>query len=85
MRTIEELKAFCEGYLKAKMLEHDNDVSGVDDWFRWGGYDLNIFGSYWSTRLGDSITALSVDAYPEDWEHTLPDALHTFDVTTTTN
>lgn len=85
MKTIEELKAFCEGYLKAKMLEHNGNVEDTDDWFRWGGYDLNIFGSYWGIRLEGNTTALSVDAYPEEWELTLPDALHTFDVTTTTN
>lgn len=80
MKTIEELKAFCEGYLKAKMLEHNGNVEDIDDWVQWGGYDLNIFGAYLSVRLEGDTTALSVDAYPDGWTDRLPDALHTFDI-----
>ena len=81
MKSIEELKAYCGDYLKAQLQECEGDVSGLDEWFTWGGYSLNIFGSYWGIRLNDNTRAISVDAYPENWEDTLPDALHTFDIT----
>ena len=80
MKTFEELKAFCEDYLKAKLAEGNGDVSDTDDWVQWGGYDLNLFGSYYSVHLNDNTKALTVDAYPDGWTDVLPDALHTFNV-----
>ena len=80
MKTIEELKAFCNEYLKTKLVENNGDVSETDDWVQWGGYDLNLFGSYWSVLLNDNTKALTVDAYPDGWTDELPDALHTFNI-----
>ena len=42
MKSIEELKAYCGDYLKAQLQECGGDVSGLDEWFTWGGYSLNI-------------------------------------------
>ena len=42
--SIENLKAFCEGYLMAYMRYVDMDTSDVDDWITWGGYDINLCG-----------------------------------------
>ena len=81
MKSVEELKAFVQGYRAAMMFTHKGDVSEVDDWVLWGGYDLNLFGSYYGVRLNDDTTALSVDAYPQGWAGDLPDAIHSFDIT----
>ena len=79
MKTLNELRAFCEGYLEG--LSRDNvDITGTDDWVQWGGYDINLFGSYLSVRLEDAENALTVDAYPADWEDCLPAPIHTFDI-----
>jgi hypothetical protein len=76
MKTIEELKAFCEGYLACLP---DAARDGADHWVQWDEYDINLFGSYYSIRIeGDN--ALSVDVYPRDWHDQLPDALYTFDI-----
>jgi hypothetical protein len=83
MKTLNELRAFCEGY--AKGLANDRSfygttLEGVDDWVQWGGYDINLFGSYLSVRLEDDTSSLSVDAYPAGWLDVLPDPIHTFDI-----
>lgn len=79
MKTLNELRAFCEGYLEG--LRRDNaSITDTDDWVMWGGYDINLFGSYLSVRLEDNDKALTVDAYPADWEDCLPTPIHTFDI-----
>jgi hypothetical protein len=79
MKTLNELRAFCEGYRKA--LNFTNlEIAFVDDWVKWGGYDINLFGSYYSVRLEDNVFSLSVDAYPVDWHDVLPDPIHSFDI-----
>lgn len=87
MKTIEELKAFCEGYahgLTADRAFYGTTLKGVDDWVVWGGYDINFVGQdYTSEELGDA--ALLVVAYEAGWEGTLPDHLHSFTVRTTIN
>lgn len=77
MRTREELQAFCEGYL-ASMLTHDTlkDVSDVDDWVIWGGYDINLTGQEYTHGVGQSD--LRVTAYKEGWKTTLPEPVHGF-------
>lgn len=80
MRTLTELRAFCEGYLEG--LRRDNaSITDTDDWVMWGGYDINLFGSYLSVRLEDNDKALTVDAYPADWADVLPAPIHSFDIT----
>ena len=80
MKTLEELKAFCEDWHKHAVAEHSGDVSGLDEWFRWGGYDLNIFGAHYSVELSDAgdNSALIVCAYPGDWSTQLPEPIHQF-------
>lgn len=87
MRTIEELKAFCEGYVNGTAACNAS-LYDWDDWVVWGGYDINFVGSdYTSEELNAS--ALLVVAYPAGWEVNLPDHLYSFTVTanntTTTN
>jgi hypothetical protein len=81
MKTLEELKAFCIEWHKAALVDFDGDVSGLDEWFRWGGYDLNIFGSHYGVALEDETTALMVAAYPDNWSKQLPEPIHTFVLT----
>ena len=76
MKTLNELRAFCEGYRTALL---GTDLSHVDEWVVWGGYDINIFGKEWGIRIVDE-QALSVDAYPLGWQGDLPEAIHTFDM-----
>lgn len=77
MKTVEEIRTFAEGYHSA--LRHQGvDITDVDDWVLWGGYDLNIFGAYLADGLAD--VALRVAVYPGDWEKCLPPELHIFDI-----
>ena len=76
MKTLEQLQAFCEGYRTALL---GTDLSRIDEWVQWGGYDINIFGKEWGVRIVDEQD-LSVDAYPLGWQGDLPDAIHTFDL-----
>ena len=80
MKTLEELKAFCNDWRNQALIDHSNDISGLDEWFEWGGYDLNIFGAYYSIELDDAgdNTRLMVSAYPGGWHTQLPEAIHTF-------
>jgi hypothetical protein len=76
MKTVNEMKAFAEGYRNALL---GTDMSHTDEWVQWGGYDLNIFGQKWGIRIeGDQ--SLSVDAYPMGWQDTLPEPIYTFDM-----
>lgn len=86
MRTLTELRAFCEGYRLAAMANLPNkDLSDLDEWFRWGGFDLNLYGSYWGIRAEGQPQTLCVEAYPEDWADVLPAPIHSFDITGETN
>jgi hypothetical protein len=76
MKNIQELKQFCNDYLQSL----SGDLSEIDDWIQWGGYDINIFGQEWGIRIQGDKNALSVDAYPANWQNTTPDAIHSFDI-----
>lgn len=75
MKTLNELRAFCEGY-RYGVLTDKEDIAGTDDWIIWGGYDINIVGAdhFWDVPSQD----LAVVAYPEGWKGNLPEPLHTF-------
>jgi len=73
MKTLDELKAFCEGYRHLMLVE---DMPSTDDWVIWGGYDLNIYGAEYSRYI--DYTQLTVAVYPAGWTANLPDPLHTF-------
>lgn len=77
MKTLDELKIFCEGYSRAYAMNVDTDLSEVDDWLEWGGYDINLVGSYLAEQAGDG---LYVAAYPDNWTGTLPEPIHTFTI-----
>ena len=79
MKTLDELKAFCEGYKRALVSERDfynTPLTSTDDWVIWGGYDFNIAGSDYIPYI--TPKQLKVSAYPVNWKGELPDPLHTF-------
>ena len=82
MKSIEELMAFCEGYalgLRNDREFYGNDLSNLDDWVTWGGYYINLFGSYYGVRLNDDTQALAVDAYKDKEDMTtLDDPIYSF-------
>lgn len=73
--TFKELKAFCEGYVLSYFNNVDMDTGEIDDWVKWGGYDINICGANFADVGDDDCLVL---AYPEYWEKTLPDPIHKF-------
>ena len=77
MKTLEELKAFAEGYREALKV-HVESIEHADDWVVWGGYDINFAGrEYAAFTYNDD---LRVNAYPAGWDGELPDPIHTFTV-----
>jgi hypothetical protein len=80
MKPIAELQAFAEGYREAALIQYEGCVDGVDHWVVWGGYHINLYGSYYGIRIEGNDTALSVEAYPENWTGRLPDPIHSFDI-----
>ena len=81
MRTIEELRAFCEGYLNG-LLACNADLYDWDDWVLWGGYDIQFNGPYLDEGAPDE-RSLVCDVYKAGWEGDLPPTLHRFVVTST--
>jgi len=75
MKTLDELRAFAEGYLAAMKAE-GGLIEHADDWFAWGGYDINFAGSYYTDSVQD--TGLRVDAYKAGWTDDIGDPIHTF-------
>ena len=75
MKTLNELRAFCEGY----RLGLADDLAGVEDWVVWGGYDINLSGSEVSGHAKEE-TDLHVDAYPANWVDNLPAPIHSFTI-----
>ena len=77
MKTLEELKAFAEGYAVSFTLNVDMDTTEVDDWVVWDEYDINFVGAgYTSEELG-ALGMLAV-VYPAGWKGELPDHLYSF-------
>ena len=74
MKTLEELKAFCQGYAHAADMYVE--LRTIEDWVVWGGYDINFTGADYGYEVcnGD----LEVHVYPEGWEGELPTPLHRF-------
>ncbi len=80
MRTMEELYAFAEGYQRALQAEREfmsADVSAMDDWVVWGGYDINFAGRDYSTNVSKPF-ALAVDAYRAGWKDDIGNPLYSF-------
>ena len=83
MRTIEELKAFCEGYLEG-LLACNADIHDWDDWVLWGGYDIQFSGPHWDDLAPDDGKTLACDVYKAGWKLLPSQPTHRFTVTTTT-
>ena len=67
MKTLNELRAFCEGFVRGLRSDRDfygTDMSGLDDWVLWGGYYINLFGSHLSQNTKTDYDVW-VDAYEE--------------------
>lgn len=79
MKTIDELRAFCEGYLDG-LLACNTDIYDWDDWVLWGGYDIQFNGQHWDEMATDERT-LVCDAHKAGWKGNLPAPLHRFTVT----
>ena len=76
MKTLEELKAFAEGYYAG--IASFGDAPYTDDWVVWGGYDINFAGREYAAFTYNND--LRVNAYPAGWDGELPDPIHTFTV-----
>lgn len=81
MRTLTELRAFCEGYHQGLP---DEDKCGADDWVVWGGYDINFAGYEYSGHAMSPVD-LHVDAYKAGWTDSIGDPLHSFTIQGETN
>jgi hypothetical protein len=73
MKTIEELKAFCEGFARNLSAE---DVACADYWVIWGGYDINFVGADFSDRVKEG--EMLCDAYRAGWVDDIGAPVHTF-------
>lgn len=76
MKTLEELKAFCEGYLACYSGSVDMDIGGADDWVVWNEYDINLTGCEYAQDI--DADEWSVNAYPRGWTDNLPAPLFSF-------
>ena len=82
MKTLNELRAFCEGYRFGLVNDLTNDLAGLDDWIVWGGYDINLMGSDVSGHVKEE-TDLHIAAYPANWVDNLPEPIHSFTIVET--
>ena len=78
MKELNELRAFCEGYLEG-LMACNATVPAIDDWVVWGGYDINLSGSEVSGHAKEE-TDLHVNAYPANWVDNLPEPIHSFTI-----
>ena len=76
MKTLDELRAFCEGYYEG--IKVFGDLRETDDWVVWGGYDINFAGREYAGFTYNND--LRVNAYSAGWEGQLPDPLFSFTV-----
>ena len=82
MKTLNELRAFCEGYTKG--LANDRAFYGttlecVDDWVVWHEYDINFAGAEYSYHAKKD-NDLHCDAYKAGWTDSIGEPLHSFTV-----
>lgn len=77
MKTLEELKAFCQGYLEGT-LACNADIAEWDEWVIWGGYDINFAGAEYSQHASDD--SLRCDAYKAGWVGNIGDPIHSFTI-----
>ena len=75
MKTVNELRAFCEGYLMALPEE---DLALTDCWVTWGDYDINLAGADHSGHARNG--QLHCDVYEADWTDCIGKAIHSFTI-----
>lgn len=82
MKTLQELRAFCEGYAMG-IANHPEALAATledtDDWVVWGGYDINFAGAEYSSHAKND-NDLRVDAYKAGWTDSIGEPLHSFTV-----
>ena len=82
MKSLNELRAFCEGYrlgLTNDRAFYGATLAGLDDWIVWGGYDINLIGSEYSSNAQEE-NDLHIAAYPANWVDNLPEPIHSFTI-----
>jgi hypothetical protein len=82
MKTLNELRAFCEGYRLAMVVErnfYSNTLKTADDWVVWDEYDINFIGADHSYHAKKD-NELHCVVYPNGWVNNLPDPLHSFTI-----
>ena len=82
MKTLSELRAFCEGYTKALANDrafYGNTLAGCDDWVVWDEYDINFAGAEYSYHAKKDVD-LHVDAYKAGWVDTPGEPIHSFTI-----
>ena len=77
MKTAEELKSFCAGYLEGA-LACNAELAEWDDWVIWGGYDVNFAGADYSDLAKEK--GLRCDAYKAGWVDNIGDPIHSFTI-----
>jgi hypothetical protein len=82
MKTLNELRAFCEGYAKG-IANHPEALAATledtDDWVVWGEYDINFAGAEYSGHAKND-NDLHVDAYKAGWTDSIGEPIHSFTV-----
>ena len=82
MKTLNELRAFCEGYAMG-IANHPEAMAATledtDDWVTWDEYDINLIGSDHSYHAKKDHELYCV-VYPAGWVNNLPEPLHSFTV-----
>ena len=82
MKTLNELRAFCEGYRQAlfDLIPFCNDsLANADEWVIWGGYDINFAGADYSVHAKND-NDLRVDAYKAGWTDSIGEPVHSFTI-----
>jgi hypothetical protein len=74
MKTLNELRAFCEGYREGMP---DEDIYSADNWVVWYEYDINFAGAMYSGHARNE-DSLHVDAYRAGWTDSIGDPLYSF-------
>jgi hypothetical protein len=80
MKTLEELRAFCEGYLQG-LWACNASVHTIDDWVVWDEYDINFAGADY-TGHAKNDNDLHVDAYKAGWTDSIGEPLYSFTIFT---
>lgn len=80
IKSLNEIKVFCENYRQEQLRLNNADVSELDEWVTWGGRTLNLFGSYWGYSLDGNKQALSVEVYTCNYPDEQEDPLHAFNL-----